>query len=472
MKKSLFVLSLFFLSVNLPAQGPDTLWTKAFGDSSYDYGSSIIQTNENTFIISGAIGTELSSNSYYTNIWLFGLDENGNELWSHNYGGMGAGEMAAASENEYFVAADAFNQGSWEDMQILKVNHLGDTIWTRTFYYSQSEYTPHIAPASDGGLLLLEYLYGNPQGALLIMLNASGDTLWTKLFSGYDLRPSSPVIDNAGQILFLVNKSDTTFLYKTDPSGNLQTKSKICSAPYSASRFLITEDGKYLMLGEYKPYDSSAIWVSCLDNSLNTLWSQVYFSSAQYSSPTKIIKSNTGGFLIIGNEGNYEPFDGTILKINDSGDLIWRKSYGGPFNEYFTDILILDNNEFFVVGDIDLTGNGKPDAWVLKFSADTGSTPVVYDSRSHLPDEFLLVQNFPNPFNPGTKIRYSVPQSVLVQIKVFDALGNEIETLLNEEKPAGSYALNWNAASLPSGVYFYKMQAGNFVQTKKMILLK
>ena len=88
------------------------------------------------------------------------------------------------------------------------------------------------------------------------------------------------------------------------------------------------------------------------------------------------------------------------------------------------------------------------------------------------PKEFLLSQNFPNPFNPSTKIRYSVPQSSTVVIKVFDILGNEIETLVNEEKPAGTYELTWNAVKLPSGIYFYQLRAGDFVQMKKMLLLK
>ena len=84
----------------------------------------------------------------------------------------------------------------------------------------------------------------------------------------------------------------------------------------------------------------------------------------------------------------------------------------------------------------------------------------------------MLSQNFPNPFNPSTKIRYSVTQSTNVVIKVFDVLGNEIETFVNEEKPAGTYELKWNAANLPSGVYFYQLRSGDFIETKKMVLMK
>jgi len=89
-----------------------------------------------------------------------------------------------------------------------------------------------------------------------------------------------------------------------------------------------------------------------------------------------------------------------------------------------------------------------------------------------VPTEFSLSQNFPNPFNPSTKIKYSVPQSSNVVIKVFDVLGNEIETLVNEEKTSGTYEVTWYAEQLPSGVYFYQLQAGEYIKTKKMLLLK
>jgi len=99
-------------------------------------------------------------------------------------------------------------------------------------------------------------------------------------------------------------------------------------------------------------------------------------------------------------------------------------------------------------------------------------TSVEEEEIDILPTEYSLSQNYPNPFNPSTNIKYSVPQPSQVQIKVYDVLGNEIETLVNEEKPAGTYELTWNAANLSSGIYFYQLKAGEYVNTKKMILLK
>ena len=88
------------------------------------------------------------------------------------------------------------------------------------------------------------------------------------------------------------------------------------------------------------------------------------------------------------------------------------------------------------------------------------------------PKRFELIQNYPNPFNPTTTIKYSLPQEEKVVLKVFGILGNEIATLVNEEKQAGSYEVEINGTELSSGVYFYRMQAGEFTATKKFILLK
>lgn len=88
------------------------------------------------------------------------------------------------------------------------------------------------------------------------------------------------------------------------------------------------------------------------------------------------------------------------------------------------------------------------------------------------PTEYLLDQNYPNPFNPSTKISYSLKEEGLVTLKVYDILGKEIATLVNENKPAGIYEAEFNASQLPSGMYIYKIQAGQFLDVKKMLLMK
>ena len=100
------------------------------------------------------------------------------------------------------------------------------------------------------------------------------------------------------------------------------------------------------------------------------------------------------------------------------------------------------------------------------------TTDVDDDNYSGIPKNYSLKQNYPNPFNPTTKIVYAIPKSGIVKIKVYDILGREVVNLINEEQSAGYHELIFYASALPSGIYFYNIIADNFVQTKKMILMK
>ena len=144
--------------------------------------------------------------------------------------------------------------------------------------------------------------------------------------------------------------------------------------------------------------------------------------------------------------------------------------------------------------DYSTSNSGLPDNWGVNAIAIDGSGNIwigtwggglaVYNEggvvsveenptlREIIPNEYLLYQNYPNPFNPSTTIKYSIPKLNFVTIKIYDVLGSEVATLINEEKSGGNYELSWSAANLPSGVYFYQLKAGSYVEIKKMILLK
>jgi Leucine-rich repeat (LRR) protein/uncharacterized protein YdeI (BOF family) len=109
--------------------------------------------------------------------------------------------------------------------------------------------------------------------------------------------------------------------------------------------------------------------------------------------------------------------------------------------------------------------------WSSAASFTTEMTTGIGDEEA-LPDEFAIHQNYPNPFNPTTVISYQIPVNSDVELKVFDMLGREITTLVRERKTAGSYEVNFDASSLSSGMYIYQIQAGNYLQTKKMMLIK
>jgi hypothetical protein len=101
-----------------------------------------------------------------------------------------------------------------------------------------------------------------------------------------------------------------------------------------------------------------------------------------------------------------------------------------------------------------------------------GTVVSVDDRPTEIPKEYALYQNYPNPFNPTSIIRYDLPKSSFVTLKVYDVLGTEVSTLVNERQEPGVHQMSWQASGFASGVYFYRLQAGSFVETKKLILLR
>ncbi|MBK9096827.1 MAG: T9SS type A sorting domain-containing protein [bacterium] len=144
---------------------------------------------------------------------------------------------------------------------------------------------------------------------------------------------------------------------------------------------------------------------------------------------------------------------------------------------YFDSLGAIIKKIIMVVMNIDVS-MGENQFASYTYSAE--STLEVEPGKDHLFD-YVLYQNYPNPFNPNTVISYQLPINGKVTLKVYDVLGNEIAVLVDEYKPAGNYEVEFNTSShsglsgireLPSGIYFYKLQAGSFVESKKMVLLK
>ncbi|MFC2085294.1 T9SS type A sorting domain-containing protein [Bacteroidota bacterium] len=109
---------------------------------------------------------------------------------------------------------------------------------------------------------------------------------------------------------------------------------------------------------------------------------------------------------------------------------------------------------------------------ILKTTNGGITTSVEETETKSVADNFYLSQNYPNPFNPSTKIKYSIPKQNIVTLKVFDVLGGEVATLVNKEHSQGNYEIEFNGNNLTSGIYFYRLIAGNYIETKKMILVK
>ena len=162
-------------------------------------------------------------------------------------------------------------------------------------------------------------------------------------------------------------------------------------------------------------------------------------------------------------------WNGIILKTTNGGEN-WGSQYSGT-SIILRSVYFIDNQTGWAVGQ---------QGTILKTVDGGGPTPVDEDKNTNLLNSYLLYQNYPNPFNPSTKIKYQLPERGLVTLNVYDVLGNEVATLVNEEKSSGEYEVKFDGTGLPSGIYFYRLQAGapstgsgqGFVETKKMILLR
>ena len=149
-----------------------------------------------------------------------------------------------------------------------------------------------------------------------------------------------------------------------------------------------------------------------------------------------------------------------------------------PQVQFTPHTITTDANGAYSVYAVDVDGDGDID--VLSASQEDNKiawyenlliTGIVTNSNE-IPSEFRLSQNYPNPFNPSTIIRFSMPEESFVTIKVFNTLGEEITTLINENIIAGDYEVEFDASKLPSGIYFYKLQSESFIEAKKMVLLR
>ena len=211
--------------------------------------------------------------------------------------------------------------------------------------------------------------------------------------------------------------------------------------------------------GQYT--DQSGVHSRFESNMINTYNSQII-----YSGDSLIYISNISDFIFGTLYNNYNYVD-SVLKA----DSLAKASAGNTNSTaYYSKMWELSKGfttKLFKDASYKLTCLIYT-AWI------NAGSPVSVEEESILqsPITFNLYQNYPNPFNPTTSIQYQVSSNTQVSLKVYDVLGNEVETLVNEENPAGSYEVKFDAAQLSSGIYFYKLQAGSFVETKKMIYLK
>jgi hypothetical protein len=254
----------------------------------------------------------------------------------------------------------------------------------------------------------------------------------------------------------------------------------------------IQSDGSYIL--SHVPQDSVDIGVYP-NSTTQTDWVPTYYPSTIYwQSATTIYP--TGNLTNI-NVSVFRLFpitatnsvNGRVVKINpESGlkDAMIYSKIGNSFVRYTS----TDENGVYHLVSLP-TGTQKIIVNRLGYSSDSVDVSLTPTSNidsinfilnkiyigikqigSTVPSEYKLYQNYPNPFNPSTNIRYQITNSKFVTLKVFNILGKEIATLVNEKQSAGTYEVTFDGGSLPSGIYFYRLQTGDFSEVKKMVLIK
>jgi hypothetical protein len=482
------------------SQNPDTIWTKIHSISplgDIDEGICLRQTADGGFIITGScVPKGLES---HIDILLLKTDPSGNIAWLKSYGKdfvESAFSVEQTSDGGYIIGGHAVT-GSYplveppiSDVWILKTDISGDTLWTKTFGGEGNEYCTSIQQTSDLGYILTgtmysEYCYPNYEvnedyqpdssRAWLIKTDSAGDTLWTKTF--FTKSHSNSVIQTSDGAYLICgwifpdeqsNQSDV-LLIKINSLGDTIWTRIIGEEDYDIGLCVREVSDGYIISGQTKPvgqhYDALLIKT---DLSGKVAWIKTY--GGDLSDVGFTVEVSNGGFFITGaTNGTWwvtAISDMWAFKTDLNGNIIWERIY----DIRSTDIAycgIQSSDSGYILTGMTSHGFGG-DLWLAKINHEPAG---IRESKSSVYD-YALYQNYPNPYNPYTKIKYEIPQESNVSIKIYDVIGNEITTLVNENKQPGSYEIEFNAASLPTGVYFYRIKAGNFVQTKKMLLMK
>jgi hypothetical protein len=381
-------------------------------------------------------------------------------------------------------SSNAFRQiGQPSDLLLMKINNLGDTLWCNAYGGDSWEDGYSVAQTSDNGFIMVgqtqSYGFANAD-FLTIKTNSIGDTLWYKVLGGNssDYGQSIKQTTDGGYIVvgwtssFGTGSADV-WLIKMDQAGEtLWTKTFGDNAWDGGFSVEETIDGGYIIVGEIG-IRGGDLWIIRTNPSGEILWTKI-LGGDNHDAGRDIHPTSDGGYIITGFTSSFGAGENDvwIIKINSVGDTLWTKTVGGIKNDEGHSIDQTTDGGYIVVGYTFSFGGGpygSADLWLIKLEPEVVEVKEINDL---IIEKYSLDQNYPNPFNPNTLIGYQLPVSTSTTLKVYDVLGTEVATLVDEEKPAGKYEVEWDARNYPSGIYFYQLKSGSYIVTKKMILIK
>ena len=464
------------------------------------------------------------------------FNSSGARLWATHYGGSGYDDgysICKDNSGALYVTGDtestdfptqtllgAYNQttygGGITDAFILKFNSSGARLWATPYGGSGYDIPYDICTDNSGALYVIgrtnstnfptqilpgaynQTTSGGSYDAFILKFNSSGARLWATYYGGSNQDDGYRICtDNSGALYVTGMTSSTNFPTQILTGAYNQTT---YGGGYDIFILKFNSSGAKLWATYYGGSGYDVGQAICTDNSGN-----LYVTGQTWSTsfPTQTL---TGAYNQITLGGGRDAF---ILKFNSSSARIWATYYGGNSNDYGHGICTDNSGALYVTGATEssdfplqeLTGaynqtyGGSSDAYILKFGSKVlvchkGKTISISpnavaahlahgdylgncgDQLVTLPTEFELHENYPDPFNPATRIDYSLPFDSKVSLQIFDVLGREVVTLVNENQKAGYYTVDFNASNLASGIYYYRMSAGDFTAIKKMVLLK
>jgi len=482
----------------------DTLWTRTYGGSGWDGAYSTQQTTDGGYIISGFF--ELPVGGGWA-IYLVKTAANGDSLWTRTYGQSDMNEgycVRQTTDGGYMVAGYSGDWGE-EDLYLVKTDTNGDTLWTRTYGGSESDWAQSVRQTTDGGYIVAGST--NSFGAgdydfYLLKTDSSGDTLWTRTYGGSDLDVGFSVqqttdggyIVAGGTFSFGAGQIDC-YLLKTDPNGGtLWTHTYGGSRDEQAYSVRQTADGGYIIAARTNSFGAGAfdVWLLKLVSDIEP---DVAIEIVPDDPPVTVPQGGSFGFtgtltnniedpqvsdawtMAVGpQKETYGPF-----KMRNDVELDPFETRTAQFNQrvanlaplgFYTYIAYcgeypstaIDSSFFQVEVIAGAPGGGEDIGWVLMGSFSEGETD--------LPSEFALLSNYPNPFNAQTVIQYQLPASSSVKLEVYNLFGQKVATLVDGQQEAGYESVSWDASEVSSGLYFYKLTAGDFTEVKRMTLLR
>ncbi len=412
--------------------------------------------------------------------------------WFDTYDDYGIDIGVDSSGYFYAIARVTSPDGNLYDMYVMKGDSSGTRMWEDNYSgASDADYPVDVEVSAGGNVytLLQQYnFYGSQtRDITTFQYSGSGFQNWFSNYNGpgdgvdypvsltldemenqYVSGTASMGSDN-DMVIMKQNLFGTrlwTVTYGGSAGAN-DTALAACSLPAG----LTAASGRSLEIVDGNTID--AVVVMVIDSGTVVRTDKFYGSDSAGAFPLDMTVDADGNIYVCGCENLVDgTTNGFMIKYDIEGNLVWNASYdgGASLNDRFNAVTLDGDNNVLAAGQSFTSGSNSRMS-IVKFE----NVPPPPTSASDLPpavSSYTLTQNYPNPFNPSTRIVYQIPDAGNVSLKVYDLLGNEVAVLADEYKPAGRYETEFGARNLSSGVYLYRLQAGSFIQTRKMILLK